>query len=336
MELFYLTLWFAIFSTPLRAAEAGYEYSEADFQTLVKTITPEVFELTDSTVMYNWHPEKSDAGLKPSSRDPDAFADAQKFMKRYWDHQLDPKNAGMGDGLYLALDPVITRSYGRGSNQWVLTEVRLPKGFRILDAHRQGHSPMSKEQLELMNRLGCTMDEHDDPLAKELVNPKNNNKSPSCAAVIRRLLNETLKVDALAYGYDSTYFSECDATNPHRQTALVVMNGEKISSADIRIFNRTTNDDLDSRIRIQSLIAKARLAREEPAPATLKTDAGGALLWHDLEGKPYDSGVSEWIRKNTFACGREPKIMPIQTPGKTDSRNEADLELNDSIEAPAQ
>jgi hypothetical protein len=176
--------------------------SDADYAELRALVLPYTYEINKPVTVYNWHKASGEAELNQNSKAPKEYASLEKFAARYWDKQTDPTNTGdlYGTGLYTALDPVATRSYGGNSDEknWVLTQIRLKPGFRTLDVKRDGGVGPTLDHADLATRLGCPEDWQGQGILDSMVNPAKYMGFPTCAAVIRKLLKDDLKVDGFA------------------------------------------------------------------------------------------------------------------------------------------
>jgi hypothetical protein len=192
-----------------------------------------------------------------------------------------------GPGLYFALDPVATRSYGGGQNTgWVLMQLHLPKGLLVMDLSRDGNQQAPLKVQRAMIALGCPkemiaagqmqfgnfffgMNNYNatngftDSSGKHIAIPDQ------CILSVRKILKDDLQIDAFVYGYSSTEFKECDqpvspqyydqesGNNPNRSAAMVLLNAKKFTAQDVRVFNAQTPDDKEDRLRIETLFYKA-------------------------------------------------------------------------------
>lgn len=271
-----------------------------------------VYELTRPIYTWNW---SNAAGRDPiwltnlSAFSPAGIDHLKSTTSRYWQSfcsknaKLNPPDCGdaqftpdgyigqgnmYGPGLYAAVDPVSTMSYGGGNQNWVLMQIRLPKGLRILDLQRDGSMNLPLKVQKYLLGLNCPaawMKNSAQLTSMLSANETYKNGramfaggddhivvSDECLLAIRKILKDDLQIDAFAYSYQGSEFRECDlpvdgtnyyltysqsGNNPRRQVAFVIANAVRFSSDDIRVFNSQTTDDREDRVRIQSLFYKA-------------------------------------------------------------------------------
>jgi hypothetical protein len=171
-----------------------------------------------------------------------------------------------GPGLYAAVDPVATRSYGGIGTTWVLVQIRLPIGFTIFDLKRDGGDtpPANSALFNALDKAGCPTNwEYSGGVMNSIFNPATH-KNPSCTATIEHILRDKLQVDGFFYSYTFTNFKACqDTSSPQNDTstfrggAFVLTNGSMFKADDVRIFNSNTVDDLQDRIDIESTFYKS-------------------------------------------------------------------------------
>jgi hypothetical protein len=111
-----------------RFNEAKYSFEGVDITPLVEYLREEIVTLQTPVTVYNWSRnaksfEQGDRtyGARGTSQFWSSFASAEGQNEMY------------GLGLYAAMDPVITASYGGSKVEWLLTEIKLPAGFVLVD-----------------------------------------------------------------------------------------------------------------------------------------------------------------------------------------------------------
>lgn len=233
--------------------------AQADVDDFVRIISPFVYVLDHPVYVYNWHPASSDSELSTNSQDPKSYKNLKDMANRYWGHQTASGNTSdmFGTGLYAAVDPVSTFSYGGGGDSWVLTQMKLPSGFKMLDLARDVGFVLPLDQSGIITKLGCPESWKYQPLLMNMMNPSAYAGYPKCAAAIREIFKDKIKIDGFSYGYESTRYKECDSQDANLQSAFVIVRDDKIPASSVRIFDRITQDDQSDRLRIQSLFAKA-------------------------------------------------------------------------------
>jgi len=206
-----------------------------------------------------------------------------------------------GPGLYLAVDPVATNEYGGGSS-WVLMQLHFPKGLRIMDIRRDGSMNFPLKVQRALISLGCpkewltsanyssslgTFFNMNAAYTQQGIQTGYNQAtgqmiyapvSDQCLVSIRKVLKDDLKIEAFYYSYNGEEFKECDlpdgqssgynqngSNNVNRQGAFVLVDPKRMKPDDVRVFNSQTRDDVEDRLRIQSLFYKAEFDSPEIA-----------------------------------------------------------------------
>ena len=217
-----------------------------------------------------------------SAHDPLGYVRFKRGARSYWASQGNESGGNvLGIGLYAALDPVHTRSYG--ALDWVLTRIELPKGARFLRVKAGGPS-VPNSVVDLTNKLGCIFTSQHDwnprnlTSLEVLMGPKEGS-SPQCLEAIQHAARTVLKIDALLYDYLSVHLSEC-AANSERQSAFVIIDDRRIPEKNVRLFNHLTVDEKPERLRIESLFYKASVdaQSEEGALSALRSEWAYKIL----------------------------------------------------------
>jgi hypothetical protein len=278
-----------------------------DYQALLAFLTPYVRTLAKPVYVYNWHEAKKLSELTTKVRDPRNFKYIQDNSTAYWDAQNKydgGHDKSYGIGLYAGSDPVSFRQYGGSSKKWVLAEIHLPNGFRMIDAS-QDRVQLPPKNVGLLARLGCPKSWESSPiLLTEMLRPENYKGNPQCGAIIRKLFKDDLKIDAFVYPHAQTKFSECDPSQGSRQSTFVITNGDNLRPADVKIYDAKTSDDRPARLRIQSMFNSVNTVDPVIHSSELEADN---FLWKDMEGKAMTKELSPWMRKNLFDCDAKAK-----------------------------
>lgn len=222
----------------------------------------------------------------------------------------------LGAGLYMAVDPLFTESYGGNDPRtWNLLELRIPKGFRILDLDNNNPKPSTavayttaKVTENILNTFQCDVSpmmkgyrdylEHD-PQSKVAVYFilafLQREFQPPCAELLHHIFAEVLKLDGISYSYGSTSFRDCnDSSNFNsraRRIAFVITSDKWMANAEsrARLYTSETKDNVNARTEIESLFASQ----------------GQPPHWKDLKSKSLFTDMKPWLQKNIFNCGAE-------------------------------
>jgi hypothetical protein len=196
-----------------------------------------------------------------STKDPVAFNYVQNGAKIFWDRfGADIGDNEFGYGLYFATDPVSTQSFG-GTN-WVMVQLEVPLGTKLLDAAVHGSEKLPNETLQVLSQLKCSGYFDVRSVLKASVN------APECAAALRRIFDDILAIDGFRYAYTAAYLQTCrdaggdispdgfGAKYPHG-TAVILTAGKSILPKHIKIFNAKTVEERKLRIRYASLFYRS-------------------------------------------------------------------------------
>ena len=214
----------------------------------------------------------------------------------YWvtQNNIDDDSNMYGRGLYAALDPVATRSYGKWEGNWILLEMNLPKGFRMLDLARDGGNSFPQRIQEIFTNAKCpiTWDEKTG-MFNSLMQPKQPKIDPLCMSLIRRVFEQDFGIDGFAYDYSSQYFAECKfgqgegeydrkPTRRIRGVAFVITGSSWVTRDNVRIYTPHTVDAKEDRIRISSLFYRGN--------------------YDDIRSDVYDGpSAARWARSQSYS-----------------------------------
>lgn len=318
----FLVAMFSVLNGFAEPDDSNNQISDKEYEVLKSAIAPYVYSLTKPVYVYNWHNRGTDSNFK-DPKDIQEYAGFQKMTAKYWDKQKDRSSSYYGEGMYAAVDPVKTRIYGatfKGSrfkefeDFWVLTEIKLPAGFRMFDAGRdEVRKPLASPPAGFFKKIGCPANWDIGFQLLSILRPNEYSGHPKCAEIIRRLLEQDLKVDGLAYGYGVTQFSQCDTLNPakvdqvgNKESAFVIINGRKLGSNEVNIFNKNSVGQDEARLRIQSMFMLQYLLEHpkirDKSTISLSALEGRSRLWSDLDGKKIPDDMKEWMRENLYHC----------------------------------
>ncbi len=258
----------------LLSPPAQAELTQKDLKLAEKYFERYIYELEQPILVYNWSP----AALKlKSATDPMAYKYVASSTRTYWQAQnnVDEDDNMYGRGLYAALDPVATRSYGKWSGTWVLLEMQLPKGFRMLDLNRDGQNSFPERIQSILRSVNCPINWDDKQgMFSNLMSPKVPKIDAQCMALIKHIFQKTHAIDGFAYGYNSTSFMECqdpslEQTNAEegyyggsqrkmRSTAFVITGSNWLRPELVKLYTPATRDAITERKRILSLFYRSQ------------------------------------------------------------------------------
>jgi hypothetical protein len=152
----------------------------SDVDALAALVSPYVYVTQQPIMLYNWHSASNDSDLNTSAQDSKAYVSFQKMTGSYWAHVNDGRSDDFGTGLYASVDPVATLDFGGNSGKWILTQMRVGSGFRILDLNVDGERQVPPSQSDLISRLGCPKELATAPFLNWIMQPANTAAYPKC------------------------------------------------------------------------------------------------------------------------------------------------------------
>ena len=205
----------------------------------------------------------------------------------YWAEQgkRDGGNA-MGFGLYAAIDPVVSRSYGGQS--YVMMRLELPVGFRFITTLRKsGQGEFSKPAKAALKSLGClfrslTGEARD----LEVFMGSKQGSSQRCIDGLRVLVKDKLGVEGLLYRFPGAEIKECTDYFFRRGAFVIMSDGWLERGGNVRVFTAQTPDARDERLKIASLANSANLS------------------WPDTSEHLPAEEVSAWVQSTFLGCGQ--------------------------------
>ncbi len=194
----------AFASAAAETKKQTYEFEGTDITAFVEHFRPAVKTLKKPVTVYNWSSSsQSDFWKVPQKpNDENLVAMAQRMGQSFWRNygSQDSERGGMyGYGLYAALDPVVTRSFG--GTQWVLLEMQFPAGFKMIDLYDPIQKTKSSANLntlsEINKKFKCSMSGYVELDA--LFTSGGKSVDPSCQRLVKNVFGTIFKIDAFAY-----------------------------------------------------------------------------------------------------------------------------------------
>lgn len=278
--------------------------AKADFQStvneIVKETKPYVKRLSQPIHIYSYTSRES-VGLPNIGLIQSQDARFSHFInnksKSFWEIEKQNMNAKDTDGLYAAIDPVVSRQVF-GGKFWVLFRLQLPIGFDYLDltvlnstASRESFQPIRNQ----LSALGC------DP---ESVRTFPHLFMKKISIECRRIALEALKaldVSSLLYDWQTLDFRDC---KDRKSGAFVLLNLNQISSDEIQPFIAefdSVDQLVQERLNIQALFNQVL------GPANSGPSAGFSISkefwpWPQLNQTAKTLDLKGWLRETMMYC----------------------------------
>jgi hypothetical protein len=185
-------------------------------------ILPAVKTVSRPVYLFHWT-NRSSAKLPLSgdiaANDPKFLQYAAGSASAYFRYVATSRDM-LGNGLYLAIDPAVTRNYGAKGKTWTLLALSVKPGTRVIDISNSFVSPDAASAInfssDLRNRLlsfGCPASGLQGLLnmASQSTSRYSNGASgKKCQALRVAIARDPLiKAKGVAYGYIATSFSGC-------------------------------------------------------------------------------------------------------------------------------
>lgn len=235
-------------------------FEGVDIQPLVRAHSHQVLTLTQPVTIYSWSTAGRDPLYNPerSPDDPGLMGHAYRASRVFWTNfgSKEGANNMYGFGLYGAVDAVATRGYGGADSEWLLTQMRLPIGFRLIDVANPVSLPASPEQeaaRDVAIRFHCPSNLQVDSLFQT-----GGSKLPDdCRRLTQKIFDDVLKIDGFAYSYVETQFKACSQDPSFSARAFVITRPDWIKPELVHFFNRASRQNIEDRIVIQTLFFKS-------------------------------------------------------------------------------
>jgi len=244
--------------------------------------------------------------------DPIVAAYLERRVSRYASVDAPAGPYAMSGGLYVAVDPVIGRTFGGIGESWALFRVPLRRGFRFVDVRAPGPdvapAPLPREVRRTLARAGCR--------ARTASALLVGLESRECHRIALRTLAE-LDVDGILYPYQAIDFRQCPV---RERGAFIVLRTAHLGDGRIFTHELAGAPTEDHRL-VEALFDLAREAGAlHPSP------------WVELRGAAAPDDVRAWMREHLFGCGGWPEDTP---PGDANASDGARRWNDERVAAPA-
>ncbi len=257
MSLFFLVVVSAFFRPGVVQADEGEKIllDGVDITAFVDYYRPAVKTFNKSVTVFNWSAEAKEPFWAEGHGD-DSFELAENVRKRsqsFWRH-FGNKNGSMDDygyGLYAAVDPVLTYYFGKDAASWVLLQMELPVGFKMIDVSNNLESTQpAKEKMQLIaNQFRCPQSEG----LSALFQYGGMKLDMNCRKLVQKVFADILEIDGFAYYYARTLYKACQGESMKSNVAFVITNQNWIRPENLKSFTSNTVSNREDRIRIQTL-----------------------------------------------------------------------------------
>lgn len=301
----------------------SFVFEGADITAVVESLRPNIKILKKPVVVYNWSDgSASDFWKEEHTPNEEGLVDyAQRMSLSFWRNYGQASGGNMyGYGLYAAIDPVVTNSYGGSGEDWVLLQMQLPAGFKFIDAeYSVGTQPSSFSDAfvgysKTLKEFACP----EDFLLSSMFNNAGTGISSSCQRLAKHIFQEIFKIDGFTYSYSATHFAAC-SREWNNSKAFVITRPQWMNSDNIRFYSSKTRTNTEERIRIQTIFLKNTAASPTEA---LKTNALNKLKTY-MKSKP-----EMYVDQSTTKCSADSCTITVHFCNENDAKNCEDFDLD--------
>lgn len=303
---------------------------KTDLKPLVEFLSQSVRTISKPVHLYHWQNQGRAKNLRHETSAVNAagWRLVVNASRIFFNDLTVESGSSFGNGLYFASDPVVSEGYGSGPG-WALMEIVAPSGFRYLqindpdDHFKRVKVPQIVEDVLARHDCGFNKTYFFEGLFSPAVT-----RSQKCADALKSVLL-ALDIDAIAYDYQSQYFSGCSSKSKIRNLAFILIRPDKLNPSTTHVYTAGTADFTEDRKRIESLFIHAgndvlatyngdpsqpeympvsiKASHVQESLAILQGDQSlqNGLHWPDLEGQLGPSDNGDWLRKNIFGCSED-------------------------------
>lgn len=227
------------------------------------------------------------------SEGPTVTAYLERKSKSYWNPDSPVRPYMMAGGLYAAIDPVITRTFGGIGDSWALFQITLPAGFTFVDVRGWSDNEGKVQRFppavrEALVQQGCTVD-----FPSELLVAL---ESKACRALAIEVMR-ALDVGGLMYRYQGYAFAGCNARPVGAVGAFILTRPERAERS--QLFTSESPGPAaatESHRRVRQLYLEAKgLGSVHPVP------------WGNLSRLAPPERMKSWKEERLFGCGEHPE-----------------------------
>lgn len=259
------------------------EFNGTDITELVSHLKNSIVVLKQPITVYNWSP----AG---KYGDAENLGIAESGSKTFWNSfGYDPSGNMYGRGLYAAVDPIVSSSYGGYNDDWLLLEMKLPVGFILLDLlnFEITSKPFPEGAKKNLVSFNCP----ENSTIESLFVEGGNKLSGYCQKLVKYIYADIFKIDGFAYGYSESAFKACQKGGFYSGARAFVITDKKwIKPGLITYYNSNSTHEIEKRIVIQSLFYSL-LENNSDLKKQVLSAIGGYLTNHQ------DSDISKFKSK---------------------------------------
>lgn len=290
-----------------QAENEKIQFDGVDITAFVDYYRPGIETLKKPVTIFNWSNGANDP-FWTEDRDQEnseLVLHTQNRSKSFWRNfgSIDGGRQLFGIGLYAAADPVSTYYYGGGPTSWVLLQIELPIGSKIIDIYRPNvskDSDVRKKMRAIARKFKCP-----DEGSINFFIKGGADLDPFCRELVQKVFADIYEIDAFAYSYPTASFKACKPKFTDALRAFVITNPNIVHSENINYYTRKTLSDRESRIRIQTLFFKASQNTNDPfilGEAVTKAKLNAYLK--DYPQKVVQSSITQFIGVNCITTAK--------------------------------
>lgn len=271
------------------------DFAEDRAPDLSEYLKPFVHEISQSTYLYHYV-RRERLGQVPgkplNESDPLVRDHVASWGGYYFDSA--PERFRVQGGLYLATDPMSSRDFGGGDNEWVLYRVEFPSGFKYLDQDDEFDPsrsyPWPATLRAYLKSLGCQ-----GPAGK--LDFLQHPGSPQCLKAIQEAFGK-LGVNAIAYGWGAVTPVGCSS----HDKAFVLVNPAALRSDSTAIFTNDASESESPGHLLERTMIK-RVYTGESLYQGRRWFSFAHAPWPNLDTKRVDDAqLYAWKKEHLFEC----------------------------------
>jgi hypothetical protein len=268
---------------------------------LVQYLAKEVVTLESSITIYNWSPAAQDFERGNTTL-------AQTWAKTFWlSYGSRSGSYNMfGSGLYGAVDPMATYDYGGQTGKWLMTEIQLPVGFKMIDVDGKTSDNAASPEIEsILNHFQCPRP----ATAYNFFSGGGIAVTTKCQSLVKTIYKDILRIDGFAYQYTKTMFKDCSFL-PEGFRAFVITNPYWMSPPLVHYYTAKSTANIETRTRLQTLFLQkiSDSFTSDPGDTTSQNaSAAKAVITNYLAAH-----TESQLKGSTTKCDEETCIITVQ------------------------
>ncbi len=250
---------------------------------IISLLEGRIKQLTKEILVFNY----SNSTLQNQSSEQ-VKQRATNVANRFWWEPNPESKTALADGLYLAVDPLVSRSFA--GDHFALMTIKLPTGFRYLEVDYTWN-PEEQSIVTQLEEFGCMeATQHGVLLGKSY-------ECREFSLYILKKLRDVHGVRAVLYPWNAALFPQCPQRNIDNAKAFIFL---MTNDLEANRFDLLRKDNSDGILKTQNAKFIESLMRR-PAGSFDVMGAEYGSLWPNLQ-TPSNEDTLTWVKQNLFNC----------------------------------